>query len=639
MNTSTSKIVTASAGSGKTHTLTTKLIELLLDKVKSENIIAQTFTKKAAGEIYARVITRLIGLSSTPPFDPSIKRTLPDGLALKTLRDLIAKQDRLRIETLDSFFADLCKSHFIELSLMPNWQIADEKQVEKNTIDALKASIAKIGPDTFRLLLDFLFSNKTPNRVLEPILRELRDFKSILTFSDRNVWGNLPLVKATHSIEQVEVELKQLLEQSEQIDFHKGVWKSIRSILKAVEEKNYTYLCKSEFIGKILDGNLSYYNKTLPDAIVSSVVALSGAVQNEVIQQTNSRTLSLLGILTAYQTEYQQLIKDTGKLSFDDIAELTNSKVTELESSDMFSRLSMSLEHLLLDEFQDTSPIQWNILENISKHILESSSAENSLFIVGDAKQAIYSWRGGSAEVFNHLRTIAPHIPEESLDTNYRSHPGVIEFVNTVFSGLSENEHLLRFKESIDSWLEEFKPHIANKKNNEHIVHASAYPEIPEDYHKYEHVINDIMGVQSTEPNASIAVLLRTNSQLEEFCHYLKICGLEFTSSQTSKLDSYYPIQLLISLVTLAEHPKDQLSLVHLLESNLDLEQLIGSDTKEPGIISKLIKEKFLKEGFAITLSHFISKYLRTCSSESERNIIYIAISIALEFERKGLTN
>ncbi len=637
-NLSESSIVTASAGSGKTHRLTTRLLQLLIDNVRSENIIAQTFTRKAAGEIYARLIIRLLDLCSANPQDPSIREKLPDGRALQVLRELIQNQDRLRVGTIDSFFSDLCKSYFIELGLPPNWEIADEKQSNIIRTQAIKSAITKVGLENFRILLDFLLSNQTPNRIIEPLVAEINEFTSILSSTPRAAWGNLKVLDTEYTFPEVLKKLEALLEDSENIVVHKGIWNTIRSINKAIQLNDLPYLCKSELIRKVSTGDYTHYKKPIPEEILEALLALSDVLQAEIASSTNSRTKSLLGILTAYQEEYTSRIKEQGKLSFSDISETINSQIDTLESSDLFSRLGMSLEHILLDEFQDTSPLQWRIIENFSKHILESSSAENSILIVGDAKQAIYGWRGGSAEVFNHLRKTAPHINEQTLDTNYRSNPGVINFVNLVFSELQNNEHLSSIAEPINSWLKEFHTHVAHKTDKDHIISVSAYPEIEdeEEFSQYDIVINDIKNIQAKQPDASIAVLFRKNADIDTLGKELRLLDIEFSSSTTSKLDSSYPIQLLISLITLACHPADHFSFVHLQDSGLDLNAFFGFTPEDPKVTSIYLREQFLQEGFARTLSRFSSLYLKTFPSELESQTIYLSISLALELERKG---
>ena len=133
-------------------------------------------------------------------------------------------------------------------------------------------------------------------------------------------------------------------------------------------------------------------------------------------------------------------------------------------TTDRFSfRLDNQIQHLLLDEFQDTSPVQWSIVRPFAKSVTESEVGGRSFFCVGDMKQAIYGWRGGVAEIFDLVETQLDNLqPTEPLLKSFRSSPVVIEFVNEVFSKVGQfNCGDDVTNESVKQWAKWFQQHLS----------------------------------------------------------------------------------------------------------------------------------------------------------------------------------
>ena len=129
---------------------------------------------------------------------------------------------------------------------------------------------------------------------------------------------------------------------------------------------------------------------------------------------------------------------------------------------DVTFRLDTRISHVLLDEFQDTSLAQWDVMRPFAEEC-QASNGEKTFFCVGDVKQAIYGWRGGVSEIFDAVHATMPGLESRSLTKSFRSCPIVIETVNQVFTGLANNQALADFGEVTRRWGQHFEPHTTTK--------------------------------------------------------------------------------------------------------------------------------------------------------------------------------
>ncbi len=119
-------------------------------------------------------------------------------------------------------------------------------------------------------------------------------------------------------------------------------------------------------------------------------------------------------------------------------------------------RLDARIDHLLLDEFQDTSPQQWRVIQPWAERVTAGADG-TSFFCVGDVKQAIYGWRGGIAEIFDAIDRQLPGLTPQSLNTSFRSSPPVIDAVNHIFTHLAEHPNLGRAEPAVKRWSQRFR--------------------------------------------------------------------------------------------------------------------------------------------------------------------------------------
>ena len=168
-------------------------------------------------------------------------------------------------------------------------------------------------------------------------------------------------------------------------------------------------------------------------------------------------------MLDHFHQELWPLKQTTGSFRFDEVTRALVGALGQgaLSADSLAFRLDGSIEHLLLDEFQDTSCAQWRVFEPLARAIKAKPS--RSLFFVGDVKQAIYAWRGGMSAIFETLQNTLGALPEETLTKSYRSAQPIIDAVNQVFGNLVKCGGDDKCADGLTAWQVRFKAHTTSR--------------------------------------------------------------------------------------------------------------------------------------------------------------------------------
>ena len=235
----------------------------------------------------------------------------------------------------------------------------------------------------------------------------------------------------------------------------------------------------------------------------------------------------LFKLLDIYEEAKMMVAKEESELSFDDITNLVYMLLKErVDSEFLYFRLDAKIAHVLLDEFQDTSVVQFEILKPIIDEIVAGKGMVeyNSLFIVGDVKQSIYRFRGGTKELFAHV-TNKYGVSVDKLLTNYRSSAQVVTFVNEVF----------------DKKIEGYKPQLVKENAQEGYVEVIADDEI------LDSLQEQVLGlIAKGEVADDIAILTQTNRDGEAVEQLLREVGLDVVTETTSLLINQKNVRALI---------------------------------------------------------------------------------------------
>jgi exodeoxyribonuclease V beta subunit len=418
----------ASAGSGKTFMLVVRYLSLLFQGADPSKILALTFTNKAASEMSERIVETLESLDERDELAEIIKVTelsKEDILAQRTkvLQNFLNASTK--IMTIDSFFTQILRKFSLYVGLMPDFtthatqhemkllerflrevSVANEKQ---NLLHLALESKKRVG-DIFSLLeqlyekqeeLEHLQLQTTP---LEPFKKDALEALALLQNLVAGCKGASASLQKAVACESFEALLEKTWVYKESLEywvFKKCFSLDMNRALHQIQEAIYGYYRAKE-------------------------------------QNFFSALFTLVGL---YVKAKKALYTQEGELGFSDVTQLVYTILHKIDESEfLYFRLDAKIEHILLDEFQDTSLLQYKILRPLIEEITsgEGIFKDGSFFFVGDVKQSIYRFRGGVSALFGEVAK-EQHTQVEKLRVNYRSQKEVVEFVNHVFQDKIKN--------------------------------------------------------------------------------------------------------------------------------------------------------------------------------------------------------
>ncbi|MDR1555394.1 MAG: RecB-like helicase [Campylobacteraceae bacterium] len=411
----------ASAGSGKTFALSIRYIALLLKGAKTSNIIALTFTKKAANEMQHRVYHTLQNLEDHQAELNELSTVLElDKEEILEKKNKILPhflETNIKISTIDAFFGQILRKFALHLGLMPDFTNSftyDEKRFQELFLQNVKSFNA------YESLLYFVISGQN----------SLRDFFKFLSLiyeknSEIDKW-QFNRVKMPSD--------KEVLEIANEIKLKLKSLNASANAVKTFDTDNISKLISKSFWSR---DSLNYweYKKVYTVELDEMFDRLKNALRDFYIKKERYLIGELFFLFTLYKNARFQNAKYTNELSFDDVTNAVYELLyCHIDSDFLYFRLDGAIEHLLIDEFQDTNVVQYKILEPVIREIISGIGTKEfrSFFYVGDTKQSIYRFRGGAKELFSYIvKVLGVHV--DSLRKNYRSQREIVEFVNEVF--------------------------------------------------------------------------------------------------------------------------------------------------------------------------------------------------------------
>jgi ATP-dependent helicase/nuclease subunit A len=449
--------LSASAGSGKTRALKERYLALLerLDRngLNIDQAVSITFTDKAAAEIKERVM-----------------RDLPEA----TLKKIIRGTQDLRISTIHSFCMSLLKRYPLEAGLPPDFGVLDSRDQAYKIQKAIDDTLEKSGHDPEVMLL---LGNVTVDELITKV-EHLISIRSRLRRMEIDAGGPEDLVQAFRhgmEIETTETVIEKLLlsiewrtsfermeqllkSEGEQYSSNRGL--EHRMLAKAQDPASafktagavipvyFTTEGAPRKSAKIAAKSFKAKNNRQEyENLFFKIQELLYRFKNAYLRtRSSSEAVSLLRLYLRAEEHYRESKLREGLLDFDDLEIFAYRLLQGTESPDILYWLDRKILHFLVDEFQDTSDIQWAILKKLTEEIFSGLGADKpmspTLFVVGDEKQSIYRFREANYRLIHDIREqMERNIPPESreilsLEKNFRSTPEIIGTVNRVFSGL-----------------------------------------------------------------------------------------------------------------------------------------------------------------------------------------------------------
>ncbi|MCA9076810.1 MAG: UvrD-helicase domain-containing protein [Planctomycetaceae bacterium] len=619
-------MIRASAGTGKTFQLTNRYLRQLVEGTPPDEILATTFTRKAAGEILERVMKRLADAALSKEkavalADEIDKPCLQPVDFQQVLHGLTHELHRLQVCTLDSFFSRVATSYTLELGLPPGWTIIDEQQDELLRQEALAAIIREETTADIRRLTNLLEKGDAGRNVTNLVRDTINNFYEVYEQSDALAWKKLPQLKR-----MTDAEFEQAIRTLEQVDLpkHKSIEKARLKDLDTLMNEDWESFVDGGIAGAVMNGSLKYYGKVLSPFAVQLYQQLIDNARAVLIGELDQQTRATYELLERFAGVYRQLKHEKRAVCFNDVPRELQETFARQGMPHVAYRLDRDVSHLLLDEFQDTAPVQWDVLSPFAVRIAKADQ-RTSFFCVGDIKQAIYGWRGGVAELFDELKDQFPQLIVLPLNQSFRSSPPVIELVNRIFTGMTQHPNLDKYDACIRDWCDAFETHTTAKQDlpGYACVVGGSAPASEEEKPKdaaLRSTAERVAAISRNTPWASVGVLLRTHDEITDVMNELRRLGIEASEEGGNYVTDAASVQAMMSLLQMADHPGDTVARFHVSQSPL-AEKWVFVDhmnDEHASAVSAEVRRSLVEEGYGPSLRRWARLLLPSCS-ERER--------------------
>lgn len=597
-------VLNASAGSGKTYNLVRNYLVLLLKEVSGKadlgQIVAMTFTNKAAYEMKTRIIRDLNKLSHPTKTDENYVNEIaalvnqePSVLqrnARLVLRKMLHRYEEFNVLTIDKFNLKLIRSFSRDLNLPEQFDIVlDEQLILEKAVDELLSTIDKEAENRiYKLAIHFAIDNLAEETKWD-VKRALIDSAQILTdersyqvirkliekeFSqaDYDVW-KLQFKEHNHEIQRWQQRIQLALEESGlQQDQFAGKSTTWNKIQKIIREKGSAKNKLTEF--EIKDSFLTNLEKTAtnsgqnePFFTINQFADYWGKLQAPYFElELKVKQFYLLSILRELAIFMENIREKDAVIRVSEFNKLVSELVKDEEAPFIYERLGSRFRHFFLDEFQDTSRLQWM---NLVPLVHESLGHGQFNLIVGDPKQSIYRFKNGVAEQFVALPRIYnpeqnPQIEQKSdffdqmghvegLTENWRSSQEIVQFNN-------------RFFESLKAYMPESGKTYYQQVEQSPRGKVDGYIEfelIQKDEDAQETVLKNLLTwiencIQDGYSPSDICILAKRKADCNTYANHLKNHGYQVVSADSLLVNSDQYVQLIIAFCRLRNNPQHQ---------------------------------------------------------------------------------
>jgi len=504
----------ASAGSGKTFMLVVRYLSLLFKGASPSKILALTFTNKAANEMQERIVSTLEELEHRGELDEIAKVTeLSREFLLENRQRILGEflNSHTKIMTIDSFFTSILRKFSLYASLMPDFSTFSS-QHELKLLSRFLKEVSVAGKKETLIALS-LQSNKR----LTDIFGLLDEF-----YIKAQELKHIEFKKQDY----LQFENEAMLYMSKLREIVESCSDASSTVLKAVQAESFEEIASKAWMERE-SLNYSTFKKCFTPVMDELLSKIQEAVKNQNRAKEQNFFFALKELSDIYKKSKKALYMDDSELSFSDVTYLVYEILNLINDSEfLYFRLDSQIEHMLLDEFQDTSILQYEILKPLIDEITSGKGIfdNGSFFFVGDVKQSIYRFRGGVSALFGSVKE-QNNTHVEKLLTNYRSQKEVVEFVNGVFEGKIKN----------------YTPQLVKADAN------GGYVEVIQNDELLQEVTTQVkrligLGADINE----IAVLCATNTDGEEIKQTLHSEGIDVVTETTTKLINQKSVKALL---------------------------------------------------------------------------------------------
>ncbi len=629
--------LSANAGSGKTRVLTVRVARLLLQGVDPQNILCLTYTKAAASEMQNRLFQRLGGWAMLP--DTDLVRDLRglgiDGALsadrLRTARTLFARAIEtpggLKIQTIHAFCAGLLRRFPLEAGVSPQFA-----EMEDRAAQLLRAEVLDVMSDgPVAGLVDGIVRYLSDEK-LDPLVRAVLGNREIFgTAPDHAKLAGVFGVPPGLSIADLLDRLLGAEERSMIARLCTACRQGSTNDQKAAEKLAHitpdrppraadlalledVFLTgngsKEPFTAKIGSFPTKATRAANPEVVAAAeelMDAVEQARPDRLALMALERTTALYQFAAWFIPAYEARKLAQGLLDFDDLIAKAGALLTDPQVAEwVLFKLDGGIDHILVDEAQDTSPAQWAVIQRLAREFAVGQGArpdrERTIFVVGDKKQSIYSFQGADPDGFDRMRDhfgtqlaqIGKPLQSEQLAYSFRSSPAILRLVDQTFMGpsgdgvgtdLSHYAHKADLPGRVDLW-----PVIAEEKAEADIVWYEPVDQVSPQHHNVQlarRIASEIRrmklhetvpvgpdrnGVHYRRPITEGDILILVQRRSDLFAELIRACkeaGLQIAGADRLKIGEELAVKDIVALLRFLALPEDDLSLAAALRSPL----------------------------------------------------------------------
>ena len=608
------KIMKASAGSGKTYNLAKTYISLLLendDRYAYKHILAVTFTNKATEEMKSRILKELHILAVTPDKSPYLKDFIKkfgktkEELSFKAqsvLRDILHDYSAFAISTIDKFFQQALRAFAREIGQFASYQVELDKdsliaESVDRVLDSLSAGNTGILPWLSQNVIDKLeqgdryslegnlvksagrlkstqrqqmlkktgvrvgTDKKMLKQVQEACRKIIRTFNTVLK---ENAEQALDILRSA-GVDPKESNYR-FMAQLNNYENLKPMSRSVApndSFMKRAGDQDQWFSAKKKgFLQKLPCDQLQTHLCKIvdlwqkEDKIYNTAWIIEGQIYG-------------LGIAEELNAAFEQLLKEKNVMCLDDSNTFLRDIIDKSDAPFVYEKLGVRFDHFLLDEFQDTSSVQW---ENFYPLLGNSDSQGCDNLIVGDVKQSIYRWRESDWELLNdRVPSQFPGHQLETLQTNYRSLCEVVEFNNVFFKVAARILDKISGHDKapgpIGRIYSDVCQSLAPGKEKGGRVSMSFCPKGGQLEQVHKAVLQ---AMEAGAKQSEIAILVRSNDHADKIALHLIENGISVITEKSLKAKSSLTVRRIVSLMSYVNNPEDTVS--SYLAKSLDIQ-------------------------------------------------------------------
>jgi len=597
-------LINASAGSGKTYSLVSNYIQELLSNSNDDHfrsLLALTFTNKAVNEMKSRIVETLSDFVKKDRFEmrseiskkTNIKELELQKKSERVLKNILYDYAGFDILTLDTFTHRIIRTFALDLKLPKSFEVVvEQEQILQELIQIIidQVGVKKEITDSLVDFVHYKIENDSKQSINDGLLEIAR---LILKENDREFLKKLrnnsladfrKTQKTLNKIKYKEADKAKVIAKEilDKIALN-GLDESIFSRGSVI--RHFSLIVENKFEGiysnkleKNLSEGIRIVKKTnnpkeliliadnmIPEIYQYFLRAKESVLTYNLIQELNKQWTPL-SLMTEMEQTLNRYQKEEKKMLLGQFNEKISEVVQDYDAPFIYERLGEKYKHFFIDEFQDTSKLQWSNLIPLLKHSLESedlSGNSGSVFLVGDPKQAIYRWRGGDVRMFLDLlkneKFNQTEINTQLLPTNYRSLDNIVEFNNTFIEGALESISDLNYRS--------FYENSYNQKNNNRPggnieIH---FVENKMDLVHIQKTINAVLeGKKQGFSWGSMAILVRNKKQAISIFESLSNTEIPVVSTESLLLEKSSSIKLIISVLRLKLQPENAIERINI---------------------------------------------------------------------------